>query len=459
MEINMKFGIDMSLKQALMFEESRAVLETHMPDVVKMAGSQPMAMNLSIRKLAQYTGLIDSVKLQTIDEGLQKINENGPVISAEEAEKIVRYKEIAQQAAKRPRPARGEKQNAIYPGRPWIDTCGNRIQAHGGAVFYENGTYYWYGENKEFTDGKNGIWTWGIRAYASQDLYNWEDLGLIIEPDLEDPDADLFPDKHIDRPHILKCGRTGKYVCWIKLSGNESHFLVLQADAFTGPYEVVREAYLPFGMQVGDFDMIQSEGRAYLFMDGDHEAVFGIRLSDDFLTAQEIVSRQYEGLQPPFSREGITLFERGEKKYLLTSGMTGYVPNASDLAVSDSWENAFVSIGDPHVRDETQASFNSQVSQVFKLEGKELYVSVADRWLPDYPMDAARVDMMKRAILAGKEPDKYRITPEEKTEFLKYQTLEKINTSVSDYVWLPVRFEGDKALIEWKDEWRVEDYG
>lgn len=284
-------------------------------------------------------------------------------------------------------------------------------------------------------------------------------MGLIIEPDLEDPDADLFPDKHIDRPHILKCGRTGKYVCWIKLSGNESHFLVLQADAFTGSYEVIREAYLPFGMQVGDFDMIQSEGKAYLFMDGDHEAVFGIRLSDDFLSAQEIVSKQYEGLQPPFSREGITLFERGDKKYLLTSGMTGYVPNASDLAVSDSWENTFVSIGNPHVRDETQASFNSQVSQVFKLEGKELYVSVADRWLSDYPMDAARVDMMKRAILASREPEKYQITPEEKTEFLKYQTLEKINTSVSDYVWLPVRFEGDKALIEWKDEWRVEDYG
>ena len=41
----------------------------------------------------------------------------------------------------------------IYPGRPWRDTTGNRIQAHGGGVFYENGIFYWYGENKEFTDG------------------------------------------------------------------------------------------------------------------------------------------------------------------------------------------------------------------------------------------------------------------------------------------------------------------
>ena len=29
-------------------------------------------------------------------------------------------------------------------------------------MIYENGTYYWYGENKEFTTGKDEIWTWGI---------------------------------------------------------------------------------------------------------------------------------------------------------------------------------------------------------------------------------------------------------------------------------------------------------
>ena len=47
--------------------------------------------------------------------------------------------------------------HSILPGRPWLDTGGKRIQAHGGAVFYQNGTYYWYGENKEKTTGKNGI--------------------------------------------------------------------------------------------------------------------------------------------------------------------------------------------------------------------------------------------------------------------------------------------------------------
>lgn len=39
----------------------------------------------------------------------------------------------------------------FYPGRQWLDTEGNPIQAHGGGMLYveSTGTYYWYGENKD----------------------------------------------------------------------------------------------------------------------------------------------------------------------------------------------------------------------------------------------------------------------------------------------------------------------
>ena len=66
--------------------------------------------------------------------------------------------------------------NSIRPGQVWLDTEGKRIQAHGGSVMYLDGAYYWYGENKEFTEANNGIWHWGVRCYKSTDLYNWEDL-------------------------------------------------------------------------------------------------------------------------------------------------------------------------------------------------------------------------------------------------------------------------------------------
>jgi len=29
--------------------------------------------------------------------------------------------------------------------------------------------------------------------------------------------------------------------------------------------------------------------------------------------------------------------------------------------------------------------------------------------------------------------------------------------TASDYVWLPVRFDGEMAYLDWQDEWRVED--
>ncbi|KAL6551781.1 hypothetical protein OROGR_007935 [Orobanche gracilis] len=38
-----------------------------------------------------------------------------------------------------------------YPGRIWLDTDGNPIQAHGGGIMYDerSRTYYWYGEYKD----------------------------------------------------------------------------------------------------------------------------------------------------------------------------------------------------------------------------------------------------------------------------------------------------------------------
>lgn len=31
-----------------------------------------------------------------------------------------------------------------------------------------------------------------------------------------------------------------------------------------------------------------------------------------------------------------------------------------------------------------------------------------------------------------------------------------LNTSVARHVWLPIRFDGDRPVIEWRDEWKIE---
>lgn len=126
--------------------------------------------------------------------------------------------------------------DSFRPGQLWLDTKGERIQAHGGSILAVGGTYYWYGENKECTTGTDDTWHWGVRCYASHDLYNWEDRGVIVPPEPDDPESPLHPAAYMDRPHILYCAHTGRFVAWLKIMGHPSFFYVLSAQTITGPY-------------------------------------------------------------------------------------------------------------------------------------------------------------------------------------------------------------------------------
>lgn len=58
--------------------------------------------------------------------------------------------------------------NSIRPGQVWLDDEGKRIQAHGGGVITVDGTFFWYGENKERTIGVDDTWHWGVRCCSDQ---------------------------------------------------------------------------------------------------------------------------------------------------------------------------------------------------------------------------------------------------------------------------------------------------
>ena len=171
----------------------------------------------------------------------------------------------------------------LYPVKPLLDTNGSRVQAHGGSIFYEDGTYYFYGENKEKTTGKDKVWTWGVRAYSSKDLLSWQDEGLIVPPDLENKKSLLHPYHYLDRPHIVRSYTTGKYVLWAKFSHkSEFCFAVLTADSFKGPYTLVKEYYKPFDAEVGDFDIHDfGERGTYIYFADGKKGIIASRLTDD----------------------------------------------------------------------------------------------------------------------------------------------------------------------------------
>ena len=199
---------------------------------------------------------------------------------------------------------------SIRPGQVWLDTEGKRIQAHGGSIFYENGKYYWYGENKEKTDGKNGIWHWGVRMYESRDLYNWKDLGLIIPPEPDKPESPLHPTACMDRPHIIYNAATKKYVCWLKIMEKDGsqRSTVLTAGALTGPYTMVRTGLKPLNMSAGDFDLVVApDGKAYYYFERVHSETICADLTADYTDVTGYYSTHFPRPYPPYVREATAL--------------------------------------------------------------------------------------------------------------------------------------------------------
>ncbi|MGW4113743.1 family 43 glycosylhydrolase [Actinosynnema sp. NPDC004786] len=339
---------------------------------------------------------------------------------------------------------------SIRPGRVWLDTAGHRIQAHGGSILHLDGTFYWYGENKEKTRPGNGIWHWGVRCYSSTDLYNWTDEGLVIPPVEDDVRSALHPSAPTDRPHIVRDERTGRFVCWLKTMGDVQTATVLVADHVLGPYEVVRTGLRPLGMSAGDFDLVVApDGKGYYYFERVHSELICADLTADLTDVTGYYSTHFPRRRPPDVREAPAHFTRDGRHYLVTSGTTGYYPNRSEVAVADTYHGPWTVLGDPHPGDPTGTSFRSQVSSVFRHPGKEdLYIALADRWLPGVPAEVARQapDVFRR-VFAG-----------EADEADEAFAGARFDTSVADYVWLPVRFDGDLPVLDWHDEWRVEDY-
>lgn len=346
------------------------------------------------------------------------------------------------------------KYDSFRPGQVWLDTEGKRIQAHGGSVMYIDGIYYWYGENKEKTDGENGIWHWGVRCYASRDLYNWEDKGIIIPPEPDNPESSLHPSACMDRPHIIYNKKTGKYVCWLKImkKNQEQTETVLTADHILGPYTKVRENLHPLGMSAGDFDLaVADDGKGYYYFERVHSELICADLTDDYTDVTGYYSTHFPRIAPPYVREAPAHFIRNGKHYLLTSGTTGYLPNPSEAAVADTWHGPFIVLGNLHPSDTTNTSYHSQISSVFKVHGKEdVYIACADRWLPQAMDKEYEVykEMFESLFHDGGKSFDFSRMGEPVVE----------NTSIADYVWLPLRFEDNRVVIEWKDEWRLEDY-
>lgn len=364
-------------------------------------------------------------------------------------------------------PGTTDLRTSFSPSKVWLDTAGKPIQAHGGSILRVEDVFYWYGENKEGIVPGSGKWHNGVRCYSSADLYIWTDLGAIVPAVPDDPSSPLNPSSELDRPHIIYNAHTKKFVCWIKIIGKDGQTrTVLTADRVTGPYTLIRSDIHPLGMSAGDFDLViaPADHKAYQYYERVHSELICADLTEDYTDFTGYYSTHFPHPHPPEVRESPAYFLRNGKHYLATSGTTGYLPNPTEIASADTFHGPWSVLGDLHPSDRSRTSFNSQICSVFKHpHKKDLYVALADRWVPELPQqegerfangDASRetIESFGKLITGG------RLTPGEMKSVMPILAANKLNTSLATYVWLPIRFDGDRPSIEWRDEWSLSEF-
>ncbi len=309
---------------------------------------------------------------------------------------------------------------SFRPGQIWLDTSGNPIQAHGGGILYDRGIFYWFGENKagETQPGAledlSRVDVIGINCYSSQDLYNWEFEGTVLHAEPDDPASDLYPSRVLERPKVIYNGLTKKYVMWVHIDTADyglSRAGVAISDSATGPYRYLG-SFRPNEAMSRDMALFQDEdGKAFhIYASEENRTMHVSRLSDDYLKSSGEFIRTLENR----NREAPAIFKHADCYYLITSGCTGWNPNAAEYAVARSMFGPWTVIGNPCQGEGAEETFGTQSTFILPVIGRPgKYIFMADIW-------------------------------------------NKHNLCDSRYAWLPIRFEGEQLVIEWLDEWDLE---
>lgn len=358
-------------------------------------------------------------------------------------------------------PTKGAQTLSLYqsfhPGKLWFDTDGRLINAHGGGMLYHDGRYYWYGEHKGELSCAAFV---GVTCYSSTDLYNWTNEGVAFAV-TDEVGAPTESGCTIERPKVIYCGKTGKFVMYfhLELKGHgydAANVAVAVADKPTGPFTLLwngrvnaglwpegmteaqkldsshkeemewwtdewREKVAAGMMTCRDFEGGQMSRDMTLFVDDDGKA-YHIYSSEENLTLQiaELTddytdyTGRYVRVDPVGHNEAPAIFKRSGKYYMITSGCTGWAPNEARLHVSDNIMGPWTRLPNPCRGKGAELTFGGQSTYILPVEGREdTFIFMADLWKPENPIDGR-------------------------------------------YIWLPIQFDPEGLpVIEWQDEWAL----
>jgi hypothetical protein len=103
----------------------------------------------------------------------------------------------------------GTISGALATGVAFMDTDGERVNAHGGGIIKMGDTFYMHGMYFLSTTTDNNFV--GFSMYSSRDLATWKNEGLILP---RQAGGELGPNRKGERPHIIRCPSTGEFVLY-----------------------------------------------------------------------------------------------------------------------------------------------------------------------------------------------------------------------------------------------------
>ncbi|KAI4315074.1 hypothetical protein L6164_027921 [Bauhinia variegata] len=280
-----------------------------------------------------------------------------------------------------------------YPGRIWLDTDGNPIQAHGGGILYDKNsrTYYWYGEYKDGPTyhnkkGAARVDIIGVGCYSSKDLRTWKNEGIVLAAEETNETHDLHKSNVLERPKVVYNDKTGKYVMWMHIDDanyTKAATGVAISDTPNGPFDYLG-SQRPHGCESRDMTIFKDDdGTAYIIYSSEHNNELHIGpLTEDYLNVTSVMRRIFVGQR----REAPALFKHQGTYYMITSGCTGWAPNEALAHAAESILGPWETMGNPSMGGNKVfrlTTFFAQSTFVLPLPGfPGSFIFMADRWNP-----------------------------------------------------------------------------
>lgn len=215
-------------------------------------------------------------------------------------------------------------------GALWRDVNGNPIQSREGCIIQHGGTYYWYGKHKGVKNRPNSyeVDAVGVSCYLSCDLINRKYEGLVLEADRYNPESYIHTSKVLERPEVIYNEKTGRFVMRMQIDIADRCFAVWVCRVGLSDRSIyLLKVCVPNRQDSRDMIVYKNtDGTAYLVHSTDRNKTMSItRLTDDC----SYVTDFFVSVLIHQKREAPALFYHNGLNYMITSGCTGWGPNAA----------------------------------------------------------------------------------------------------------------------------------